>query len=464
MSVTERRMMPTRGAAGSLRRVGALAVLAIGLAAASASDGVPVAAQVVTATPTPTAYLFQDNDPFLVYEGDWTRIEDSKSNGGTRHQTRQKGAIARIQFTGPYVKWYGVRGPNRGRARLTVDGVVVGATGDGIIDLYRPNETTYELISWVGGLNSDTPHTLVIEVLGQRNGASSDSIVDLDALEVTSADRPPVTATPSPTPQVSPTPTLMPGQVPGTQSVAGPVLTNLGSTGGQGLVSGTPTVDRAPGSWPIDSRFLRYYVERDGPRILGNTISPPTFFAGYFAQYFEKGRLEDQTGITPDPNWQFQYGLLVDELQTLRLPLPIGGEVSTLTYATINDMANEARRIPAPTGFKGGTQANSDGSVFVPYSQALQPGPGHYVHQVFWPYINRADLFPGGWLHDIGLPMTEAVSAVVSKGPFQGRSIMVQVFQRTILTYDPMNGAEFQVERANVGTDYRRAFPDRVPQ
>ena len=97
-------MMPTRGAAGSLRRVGALAVLAIGLAAASASDGVPVAAQVVTATPTPTAYLFQDNDPFLVYEGDWTRIEDSKSNGGTRHQTRQKGAIARIQFTGPYVK------------------------------------------------------------------------------------------------------------------------------------------------------------------------------------------------------------------------------------------------------------------------------------------------------------------------------------------------------------------------
>jgi hypothetical protein len=100
----------------------------------------------------------------------------------------------------------------------------------------------------------------------------------------------------------------------------------------------------------------------------------------------------------------------------------------------------------------------------VPYSQALQPGPGHYVHQVFWRYINRADLFPGGWLHDIGLPMTEAVSAVVTKGPFQGRSIMVQVFQRTILTYDPLNGAEFQVERANVGTDYRRAFPDRVPQ
>lgn len=458
--------MAATGGRGGARQVAVVASLVFGLASAAIGDGTSASAQILTPTPTPAPYFFQDNDPYLVYEGDWTRIEDGKANGGTRHQTRQKGAIARIQFTGPYAKWYGVRGPNRGRARLTVDGVVVGATGDGVIDLYRPNETSYEVISWVGGLNSDATHTLVIEVLGQRNGASSDSIVDLDALEVTSADRAPVTPTPTATPLVSPTPTLAPGQVVGGAGVAGQVSTGGQiSTGGQGLVTGTaPAPDRAPGSWPIDSRFLRYYVERDGPRILGNTISPPTFFAGYFAQYFEKGRLEDQTGITPDPNWQFQYGLLVDELQTLRLPLPIGGDVSTINYATINDMANEARRVPPPTGFKGGTQANPDGSVFVPYSQALQPAPGHHVHQAFWPFINRADLFPGGWLHDIGLPMTEAVPAVVTKGPFQGRSILVQVFQRTILTYDPLNGAEFQVERANVGSDYRRAFPDRVPQ
>lgn len=454
MSVTERRAVAAQWVTTRMRRIIGAATLSIGLVAGAVVDGTPATAQIVTLTPTPAAYIFQDNDPYVVYEGDWSRIEDGKASGGTRHQTRQKGALAKIQFTGPFVKWYGLRGPNRGRARLTVDGVVVGATGDGVIDLYRPNETTYELISWVGGLNSDTQHTLVIEVLGQRNGAASDSLVDVDAIEVTSADRPPVTPTPMPTPVASPTPTLMPGQVPG----------GLVAPGTVAIPIGTPGTDRAPGSWPIDTRFLRYYVERDGPRILGNTISPPTFFAGNFAQYFEKGRIEDQTGLTLDPNWQFQYGLLVDELQMLRLALPIGGEVSTITYATINDMANEARRVPPPTGFKGGTQANADGSVFVPYSQALQPASGHYVHQAFWPFMNRADLFPGGWLHDIGLPMTEAVSAVVTKGPFQGRSILVQVFQRTILTYDPLNGTEFQVERANVGSDYRRTFPDRVPQ
>jgi hypothetical protein len=107
---------------------------------------------------------------------------------------------------------------------------------------------------------------------------------------------------------------------------------------------------------------------------------------------------------------------------------------------------------------------NSDGSVFVPYSQALRPGPGHNISPIFWPYINRADIFPGGWLHDIGLPMTEAIPAVVTKGTNTNRQIFVQVFQRTILTYDPLNPTDFQVERANVGTDYRRAYPDRVPQ
>lgn len=445
MSTTEKFGQMTQGR-WARRVLGLTMVLGV-VATSFGLDEPRATAQIVTATATPTALLFQDNDPFIVYEGDWSRQDDTRANGGTRHQSRQKGAIVKMQFAGPYVKWYGVRGPNRGRARLTVDGVVVGSQGDGVIDLYRPNETSYELISWVGGLNSDTTHTLVIESLGQRNGASSDSIVDIDAIEVQMADRPPVTATPSPTPLVTATPTPIPGPL-----GAIPVIPML------------PATERAPGSWPIDTRFLRYYVERDGLRILGNTISPPTFFAGYFAQYFEKGRMEDQTGIAQDPNWQFQYGLLVDEMQTLRLNLPIGGEISTISYANVSDLAAEARRIPAPTGFRGGTQPNPDGSVFVPYSQALQAAPGHNIAPVFWPYINRADIFPGGWLHDIGLPMTEAFPAVVSKGAFQGRNIMVQVFQRTILTYDPLNGTEFQVERANVGSDYRRAFPDRVPQ
>jgi hypothetical protein len=400
-------------------------------------------AEAQSATATPGVLRYEDNDPYMIYEGNWDRVQEAKASGGSVHRARQANAVLRMRFKGPFVRIYSVFGPNKGRVRVTVDGQEV---PNGIIDLYRPGEQVFERIVWHGGLDEERTYTLAIEVLGQRNGASTDSQVDIDYIEVQAAERPPIT----PTPSVTPTPTVTPTAI---------------ATGTPAIQpTSTPGAERMPGSWPIDSRFLRYYVERDGLRILGNTLSPPTFFAGHFTQYFEKGRMEDHTGVSPDPNWQFQYGLLVDELQTGRVNIPIGGEVSTISYATIATLAAEGARVAPPPGFTGGTMTNSDGSVFVPYSQALRPAPGHNVSPIFWPYINRADIFPGGWLHDIGLPMTEAVPAVVTKGANTNRQIFVQVFQRTILTYDPLNPADFQVERANVGTDYRRAFPDRVPQ
>ena len=415
--------------------LGAFAALV--LAATAAGPSGTADAQQATATATP--YVFQDNDPYLVYEGNWDTIADAKASGGTVHRSRTSGAILRLRFQGPFVQIYSIYGPNKGRVRVSIDGVDISAP----IDLYRAGDPMYERIVWHGGLDETRMYTLTVEVLGQRNGASTDSQVDIDYLVVTSAERAPIT----PTPSITPSPTITP-------------------TATQPAAQATSTLgaDRSPGSWPIDSRFLQHYARYDGQRILGNTLSPTTFVSGRFTQYFEKGRMEDHTGESQDPNWQFQYGLLVDELQIARANLPVGGDISTISYATISTLATEGARLPAPSGFTGGTMVNSDGSVFVPYSQALRPAPGHNISPIFWPYINRQDIFPGGWLHDVGLPMTEAVPAVVTKGAATNRQIFVQVFQRTILTYDPLNPADFQVERANVGTDYRRAFPDRVPQ
>ena len=42
------------------------------------------------------------------------------------------------------------------------------------------------------------------------------------------------------------------------------------------------------------------------------------------------------------------------------------------------------------------------------------------------------------------------------------RTITMQAFQRTILTDDALNPPDWQIERANVGTDYRKAFPALV--
>jgi hypothetical protein len=413
----------------------------VALGALASMPAAPAGAQSATATPTP--FVFEDNDPALRYVGnDWNLVQDPRASGGTLQQARTNGSQVRMQFFGSYVKLWTVRGPNRGFVRIIIDG-----EERQTLDLYKAGDPVYELITpWWGGLDGERSHQVIIEVLGQRNGASSDTLVAIDKIEVERAERAPNT----PTPTITPSPT----------ATASPTATSTP----QLQPTSTLAAERSPGSWPIDSRFLRYYVEHDGLRILGNTLSPTTFFAGRFTQYFEKGRLEDHTGESTDPNWQFQYGLLVDELQIARAAMPIGGDVSTLNYAQVNTLAAEGARAQSPAGFTGGTMVNSDGSVFVPYSQALTPAPGHNISPIFWPYINRQDIFPGGWLHDVGLPMTEAVPAVVTKGAAANRQIFVQVFQRTILTYDPLNPADFQVERANVGTDYRRTFPDRVPQ
>jgi hypothetical protein len=106
-----------------------------------------------------------------------------------------------------------------------------------------------------------------------------------------------------------------------------------------------------------------------------------------------------------------------------------------------------------------------DGDTFVPFTPNLSGAPGQVVPGRFWEYINRTDLFPGGWLHDVGLPISPATEIAVTKflptGPEQ-RQITVQAFQRTVLTLDPLNPPEWQVERANVGSDYRRFYPGRV--
>lgn len=258
------------------------------------------------------------------------------------------------------------------------------------------------------------------------------------------------------------------------ESVEGPLpqATSVSPQGTPG--SGQPVPPkRQLRFYDIAPQFQAYYDQVDGFRVMGRAISPLTSSGGRPAQYFEKARLEDWRDAFPStPAYQFQYGLLVDEMKAVRSLAPVGGDASSVTYSTIQDESTESRRRQPPAGASGNVTAMSDGSVFIPFSADLSNAPGHNVPAYFWEYMNRSDLFPGGWLHDIGLPITEAVSALVDKGVIIGdqitrvtnRPIIIQAFQRTILTFDAANPAGYLVERANTGTDFWSIFPDRVPQ
>ena len=226
--------------------------------------------------------------------------------------------------------------------------------------------------------------------------------------------------------------------------------------------------------FPVAPPFEAYYALVDGPVVLGQAISPLTVFGGLPAQYFEKARLEDHvaTNVSGTFAYDFEYGLLVDEMAGAGAPAPVGGDVSSLTYATINALADPALRVPPPAGFAGGVAPLPTGGTFVPYSADLAAAPGQVVPEHFWAYLQRPELFPGGWLHDAGLPLTAAVPARVDKGRVVDGDvafvtdvpITVQAFQRTVLTYDAANPEGFLVERANAGTDFQSVFPGQVPE
>ncbi len=197
--------------------------------------------------------------------------------------------------------------------------------------------------------------------------------------------------------------------------------------------------------------FRAFYREHEGMRLLGAPRSGLRTVNGYPSQYFEKGRLEDHRAEVTDPVWALMYGRLTVELME-RAP-GTGANSSSLTYADLRLASQE--RVPAPRGFTGGTLAVADGR-FVPYDARLGVAGGYVVPDYFWGYINRADLFPGGWLHDVGLPLTRVLSAETVKQGVR-RTIMLQAFERTILTYDPQNPPAWQVERGNIGTDALQA-------
>ena len=220
----------------------------------------------------------------------------------------------------------------------------------------------------------------------------------------------------------------------------------------------TGTALAVQGEPDIAEPFRDYYNHHQGIRVLGSPLSSLVEDDGYPAQYFEKGRIEDHRADTPHPNWMFMYGRLTAELMERNAP----GSVSTttITYADLRQYHNLAYRDPVPPSFRGGVLPLHDG-MFVPYDSQLRPSPGYVVAPYFWAYINRGDLFPGGWLHDVGLPMSDTFTAeTVKQG--ERRTIFMQAFERTVLTYDMRNPAGWQVERGNIGADALRTLPPQA--
>jgi hypothetical protein len=216
-------------------------------------------------------------------------------------------------------------------------------------------------------------------------------------------------------------------------------------------------------------------------------------------QYFDKARMEVNHAVSdPQSQWAVTTGLLVVELVDGRVQvgpdtftrlapsdLPVAGDVSpgpsldtAPRYSSFNAVASlpgaPGRESPPATGAEVLATIDRDGRVgalspaempaSVRYA-AYSPETGHNIPDIFVSFMEAEGpvLQSGGLYQDklfdavylLGYPITEAYWTTV---PVAGKptQVLVQLYQRRVLTYIPGFTEPWEVQMGNVGAHYQR--------
>jgi hypothetical protein len=218
--------------------------------------------------------------------------------------------------------------------------------------------------------------------------------------------------------------------------------------------------------------------------------------------YFDKSRMEvNNPNGDRNSQWFVTNGLLVKEMisgqmatgdKTSQKFLPAGIRVAgdqnnnpnTPTYAALYNLASFSPTATNRSGiqvgqfvnqtvdFKGTTGVdfsfNSKNVRYAHYEETL----GHNIPQPFWDFMNsQGPVYENGrvgqgnvvnWLFSTGLPLTEAYWSRVRIEGVE-KDVLVQAFERRVLTYTPDNDPAWRVEMGNVGLHYSKwRYTDNV--
>src|SRR5437773_293897 len=132
-----------------------------------------------SSTPFNVATRFENTDAALRYTSGWDQNSTTRPwSGGTAAVAPTAGQQVTFTFTGTDLRWIGFRGPQAGIARVSLDGVFIQQ-----IDMYSVAEEVQAEVFKATGLASGN-HTLLIEVTGTSNPASTGTYVVVDAFDV----------------------------------------------------------------------------------------------------------------------------------------------------------------------------------------------------------------------------------------------------------------------------------------
>lgn len=190
--------------------------------------------------------------------------------------------------------------------------------------------------------------------------------------------------------------------------------------------------------------------------------------------YFDKARIEINAGETQP---EVTAGLLVRDMilgsiqvgdtafvQASAANVPLAGDglefnADAPTYSSLSGIASteEGREVTARSGERiietlsqdgtvGSDRSVPEGASYGSYDETL----GHNVADVFDTYLSGLAV---DQMISVGLPLSEPywVQTLVNQEPTW---VLVQAFERRLLTFTPSNELEWQIEMGNVGRHY----------
>ncbi len=335
-------------------------------------------------------------------------------------------------------------------------------------------KNTY-VIAATAPLKAGTIYTIAID--GTANGQAFNRTWSFTTRGNAPSSSPSPSASPSPVASASPTPSATPAPKaasPGPSPSPAPTA----------LPAGVARLDPAAiARWQAaDYDIWRGVAQRTwtwGPDVLAIRQEPYAGVPGGVrtVYYFDKSRMEinDPQGDRTDP-WFVTNGLLVREMlagqvQTgpasttpLAPPtLPLAGDATdngAVTYAALSTVATlstgqnaapdrSGKSITTTIDATGATadQPWLDGAAHYGY---YEPTLSHNIADVFWKWLGAQ---PVDWVYAVGYPLSEPYWTNAKIGD-EHVWVLVQAFERRVLTFVPTAQDGWQVAAGNVGGHY----------
>jgi hypothetical protein len=244
-------------------------------------------------------------------------------------------------------------------------------------------------------------------------------------------------------------------------SFSDPAFQHIWERTDKAVSDGTSTRPWLWGPVPFDARLEPYAQSPNGERQV---------------LYFDKARMEITNPSSDRTNLYYvTNGLLTVELVSGKLQnsdqtfislapstIPVAGDsddTSGPTYATFTSLAslNNDQAATDHTGQVVNQFIDRQGQIStMPQAPTLatythfSPELGHNIPDLFYKWLSGLDV---PWEFAMGYPITEAYWTQV-KVAGQTKYVLLQLFQRRVLTFTADNPAAFQVEMGNIGRHY----------